>query len=60
MAPVTTGRVSFPTPANRDHEHVLAAEDVVYAADQLLASDPSDSERATAELVNYVAAAWDT
>ncbi|WP_164494666.1 MULTISPECIES: hypothetical protein [unclassified Streptomyces] len=52
--------MSFPTPANRDHEHVLAAEDVVYAADQLLASDPSDSERATAELVNYVAAAWDT
>ncbi|MFD4863135.1 hypothetical protein [Streptomyces atratus] len=29
------------------------------APDQLLASDPSDSERATAKLLNYVAATWD-
>ncbi|MER6103776.1 hypothetical protein ABT115_15965 [Streptomyces sp. NPDC001832] len=35
------------------------AVDVTLAADKLLASDPSDSERATAELLNYVAAAWD-
>ncbi|WP_405861933.1 hypothetical protein OG361_40885 [Streptomyces sp. NBC_00090] len=35
------------------------AVDVAFAADQLLSSDPSDSERATAELLNYVAATWD-
>ncbi|WP_331755470.1 hypothetical protein OG298_44475 (plasmid) [Streptomyces sp. NBC_01005] len=35
------------------------ALDVALAADRLLASDPSDSERATAELLNYVAATWD-
>ncbi|MFJ2420012.1 hypothetical protein [Streptomyces brevispora] len=35
------------------------AVDVALAADKLLASDPSDSERATAELLNYVAATWD-
>ncbi|OIJ85380.1 hypothetical protein BIV25_44235 [Streptomyces sp. MUSC 14] len=35
------------------------AFDVVLTADRLLASDPSDSERATAELLNYVAATWD-
>ncbi|MCG7527786.1 hypothetical protein MHW47_25545 [Streptomyces sp. OfavH-34-F] len=35
------------------------AFDVALAADKLLASDPSDSERATAELLNYVAATWD-
>ena len=35
------------------------AVDVALAADRLLASDPSDSERATAELLNYVAATWD-
>ncbi|MFJ2819457.1 hypothetical protein [Streptomyces sp. NPDC087294] len=35
------------------------AADVAYAADRLLTSDPSDSERATAELLNYVAATWD-
>ncbi|MGW7673747.1 hypothetical protein ACWGJX_42720 [Streptomyces sp. NPDC054775] len=35
------------------------AADVALAADKLLASDPSDSERATAELLNYVAATWD-
>ncbi|MET7439950.1 hypothetical protein ACWERY_05440 [Streptomyces sp. NPDC004082] len=28
-------------------------------ADKLLASDPSDSEHAMAELLNYVAATWD-
>ncbi|MFG3134333.1 hypothetical protein ACGFZU_42465 [Streptomyces tendae] len=35
------------------------AVDVALAADKLLASDPSDAERATAELLNYVAATWD-
>ncbi|WP_406835014.1 hypothetical protein ACICHK_41320 (plasmid) [Streptomyces sp. AHU1] len=35
------------------------AVDVALAADKLLASDPSDSERAMAELLNYVAATWD-
>ncbi|MFD0034079.1 hypothetical protein ACFVJK_38785 [Streptomyces sp. NPDC127172] len=35
------------------------AIDVAFVADRLLASDPSDSERATAELLNYVAATWD-
>ncbi|MFB7505607.1 hypothetical protein [Streptomyces broussonetiae] len=35
------------------------AFDVALAADRLLASDPSDSERATTELLNYVAANWD-
>ncbi|WP_329625963.1 hypothetical protein OG357_38665 (plasmid) [Streptomyces sp. NBC_01255] len=46
--------------------HALAPEDlstpavdIALAADKLLASDPSDSERATAELLNYVAATWD-
>ncbi|SBV01722.1 MULTISPECIES: hypothetical protein [unclassified Streptomyces] len=33
--------------------------DVAFPADKLLTSDPSDSERATAELLNYVAATWD-
>ncbi len=35
------------------------AVDVALAADRLLAGDPSDSERATADLLNYVAATWD-
>ncbi|MFI9588094.1 hypothetical protein ACIHCQ_41365 [Streptomyces sp. NPDC052236] len=35
------------------------AADVALAADQLLISDPSDSERVTAELLNYVAATWE-
>ncbi|MER6916755.1 hypothetical protein ABT354_34315 [Streptomyces sp. NPDC000594] len=35
------------------------AADIAYAADRLLASDPSDSERATAELLNHLAATWD-
>ncbi|MYZ37241.1 MULTISPECIES: hypothetical protein [unclassified Streptomyces] len=42
-----------------DQEHSTPAADVAYAADRLLTSDPSDSERATAELLNYVAATWD-
>ncbi|MFH8558959.1 hypothetical protein ACH4FE_35960 [Streptomyces celluloflavus] len=42
-----------------DQEPGSPAEDVAYAADRLLTSDPSDSERATAELLNYVAANWD-
>ncbi|MBM7057890.1 hypothetical protein [Streptomyces durocortorensis] len=44
---------------DRDQEHGVPAEDIAYAADRLLSSDPSDSERATAELLNYVAATWD-
>ncbi|MFI6689648.1 hypothetical protein [Streptomyces sp. NPDC050485] len=28
-------------------------------ADRILTTDPSDSERATAELLNYVAATWE-
>ncbi|MFH8350439.1 hypothetical protein [Streptomyces sp. NPDC018045] len=36
----------------------IPAVDVARAADKLLASDPSDSERVTAELLNYVAATW--
>ncbi|WP_330285462.1 hypothetical protein [Streptomyces sp. NBC_00576] len=35
------------------------AADVAYAADRLLMSDPSDTARATTELLNYVAATWD-
>jgi hypothetical protein len=42
-----------------DQESVSPAVDVAYAADRLLTSDPSDSERATAELLNYIAATWD-
>ncbi|MFI9056100.1 hypothetical protein ACIGXQ_16385 [Streptomyces anulatus] len=36
------------------------AEDVAYAADRPLTSDPSDSERATAQLLNHLAATWGT
>lgn len=43
-----------------DQEHPTPATDVAFAADRLLTSDPSDAERATAELLNYVAATWDT
>lgn len=31
----------------------------IAAADRLIVSDPSDAERATAELLNYVAATWE-
>ncbi|OEJ21768.1 hypothetical protein AR457_40745 [Streptomyces agglomeratus] len=41
-------------------EPASPAADIAYAADRLLTSDPSDSERATAELLNYMAATWDT
>jgi hypothetical protein len=44
-----TGADGYPAPA----------EDVASAADHLLTSDPSDVQRATAELLNYVAATWD-
>ncbi|MFB7534349.1 hypothetical protein ACFC0C_40315 [Streptomyces sp. NPDC056178] len=40
-------------------DYPLQADDVAHAADQLLASDPTDSDRATAELLNYVAATWE-
>ncbi|MET9112064.1 hypothetical protein [Streptomyces zhihengii] len=49
-----------------DHGNAVAPEDLstpaldlALAADKLLASEPSDSERATAELLNYIAATWD-
>ena len=42
-----------------EEEPASPAADVAYAADRLLTSDPSDSERATAELLNYVAATWE-
>ncbi|MEU9473551.1 hypothetical protein AB0D78_44825 [Streptomyces avermitilis] len=35
------------------------AADLAYAADRLLTSDPSDSERTTAELLNYISATWE-
>lgn len=44
---------------DHDQEPASPAADVAYSADRLLTSDPSDSERATAELLNYVAATWD-
>ncbi|MFH8477046.1 hypothetical protein [Streptomyces sp. NPDC018000] len=40
-------------------EPASPAADLVSVADQVLISDPSDSERATAELLNYAAATWD-
>lgn len=40
-------------------DYPTPAEDLSFAADRLLTSDPSDSERATAELLNYVAATWE-
>ncbi|MGW7688934.1 hypothetical protein ACWGMA_08580 [Streptomyces asiaticus] len=47
-----------PRPGYRKEPASLAA-DVAYTADRMLTSDPSDSERATAELLNYVAATWE-
>ncbi|MFJ4007771.1 hypothetical protein ACIPWL_30565 [Streptomyces sp. NPDC090023] len=42
-----------------DREPSTPATDVAYAADWLLVSNPSGPERATAELLNYVAATWE-
>ncbi|WP_406840765.1 hypothetical protein ACICHK_39490 [Streptomyces sp. AHU1] len=43
-----------------DRGNAVAPEDLsTPAVDVAIASDPSDSERATAELLNYVAATWD-
>ncbi|WP_044377344.1 hypothetical protein [Streptomyces noursei] len=47
-----------PRPSHEE-EPASPAADVALAADRLLTSDPSDSERAAAELLNYVAATWD-
>lgn len=44
----------------RDQEHAHPAADIAHAADRLLTSNPSDSQRATAELLNHIAATWDT
>ncbi|MFG2683991.1 hypothetical protein [Streptomyces sp. NPDC048392] len=41
-----------------DQEPSTPAADVASAADRVLMSDPSDSERAVAELLNYVADTW--
>lgn len=40
-------------------DYSTPAEDVAYAADVTLTSNPSDSDRSVAELLNYVAATWD-
>lgn len=45
--------------ADSDQKPSTPAADVAYAADRLLTSNPSPSERATAELLNYLAATWD-
>ncbi|MFD0340319.1 hypothetical protein ACFVH0_16825 [Streptomyces sp. NPDC127117] len=42
-----------------DQEASTPAADVAFATDRLLTSDPSDLERATAELLNHAAVAWD-
>ncbi|MFB6718394.1 hypothetical protein ACFCZY_41705 [Streptomyces sp. NPDC056237] len=47
-----------PRPVHEE-EPTSPAADGALAADRLLASDPSDSDRATAELLNYVAATWE-
>lgn len=47
-----------PRPGYRK-EPASPAADIAHAADRLLTGDPSDSERATAELLNYVAATWE-
>lgn len=47
-----------PRPGHRK-EPAAPAADIAHAADQLLTSNPGDAERATAELLNYVAATWD-
>ncbi|MFB7919187.1 hypothetical protein [Streptomyces sp. NPDC056061] len=54
----TLSLTGSPRPVHEE-EPTSPAADVAYAADKLLVSDPSDSERATAKLLNYVAATWD-
>ncbi|WP_367141110.1 MULTISPECIES: hypothetical protein [Streptomyces] len=44
--------------ANAD-DYPASAEELSYAADRLLTSNPSDAERATAGLLAYVAATWE-
>ncbi|MFE7547959.1 hypothetical protein [Streptomyces gardneri] len=44
---------------DHDQDPSTPAADIAYAADRLLTSDPSDSDRTTAELLNYVAATWE-
>jgi hypothetical protein len=46
-------------PPGYGKEPASPAADVAAVADQILISDPSDSQRATAELLNYVAATWE-
>ncbi|MEU5137393.1 hypothetical protein [Streptomyces californicus] len=41
---------------DQDHGSSSPAEDIAHAADRLLTNDPSAPERATAELLNYLAA----
>ncbi|MEU7183354.1 MULTISPECIES: hypothetical protein [Streptomyces] len=47
------------TGPDHDRQPSTPAADVAYAADRLIVSDPSDAERATVELLNYVAATGD-
>lgn len=54
-----TLKLTVARPPQDGQEPASPAADIAYAADRLLTSDPSDSERATAELLNYVAATWD-
>ncbi|MEV2235830.1 hypothetical protein AB0H69_45775 [Streptomyces phaeochromogenes] len=45
--------------ADSDQEPSTPAADVAAAADRVLMSSPSDSDRSVAELLNYVCATWD-
>ncbi|MFI6730122.1 hypothetical protein [Streptomyces atratus] len=45
--------------ADTDEDYPLQAEDVAHAADRLLTDNPSDSDRAVAELLNYIGATWE-
>ncbi|MBB1261596.1 hypothetical protein [Streptomyces alkaliterrae] len=48
-----------PRPGHGNEPASEAAASLAAVANQIITSDPSDSERATAELLNYVAATWD-
>ncbi|MEU5836419.1 hypothetical protein ABZ820_22495 [Streptomyces diacarni] len=45
-------------PADQPTSPAAGATEVADTADRLLAGNPSDSERATAQLLNYMAATW--
>ncbi|MCA1222239.1 hypothetical protein [Streptomyces sp. 8L] len=48
-----------PRPGYGREEPASPSVDLAAVAAQVLSSEPSDSERATAELLNYIAATWD-